>query len=429
MSYFCAVKRKFIPAYLLTFVNVLGFSILMPILPFVVKKYGAPEWMYGLLITCYAAFQFIGSPFLGALSDSIGRKPVLILSQAGTLLSWFIFLFALYLPEWPLLGLALPLWIIMLSRIFDGLTGGNTSVANAYISDVTTREEKSYIFGYLGGIAGMGMIIGPGLGGLSASTSMGFGGTMLLAIAISTITLLSLFLWLKESHHEDKRSARKRQPIVNMIYLPKRIKELKPSGVIATLFRIKFFFTTMMAFYIGTMALYLIDLFDFNETELGLFMLIVGIFLAINQAIISKFFVKRFGEFKTLIIGLCAVILGLFSITVTDNIWLFVPFYYVMNLGLSLCFPTFNALIAVNADVQKQGETMGISESINSFTMALFPIVAAAMYGFIGFYIYHIAAILPLIALFLAVRKLYPLLKSDNSENELELSSPLPVRD
>ncbi|TNE76589.1 MAG: MFS transporter [Bacteroidetes bacterium] len=397
------MKVKFLPAYLLTFVNVLGFSILMPILPFVVKDYGAPEWMYGLLLTCYSAFQFIGAPYLGALSDAIGRKPVLIISQAGTLLSWFVFVIALLLPNVPVLGLALPLWIVMLSRILDGITGGNSSVTNAYISDITTRDEKSYIFGYLGGIAGIGMIIGPGLGGLSASTSLGFFGTMFVAIFISSITLISLFAWLNESLPHDKRRERKKQTILNTLFIPKRVKEVQPSYVIKVLFTVKFFFTTMMAFYIGTIALYLIDTFGFNEKELGLFLLIVGVFLAFNQAVLSKLFVKQFGEYKTLLIGLSFAALGLFSITITNNLWLFVSFYYIMNLGLSLCFPMFNALISQNADPKKQGEIMGISESINSFTMALFPVVAATLYGMIGYHLYHFVSILPVTAFILAL--------------------------
>ncbi len=397
------MKVKFLPAYLLTFVNVLGFSILMPILPFVVKDYGAPEWMYGLLLTCYSAFQFIGAPYLGALSDTIGRKPVLIISQAGTLLSWLVFVIALLLPNVVVLGLALPLWIVMLSRILDGITGGNSSVTNAYISDITTRDEKSYIFGYLGGIAGIGMIIGPGLGGLSASTSLGFFGTMFVAIFISSITLISLFAWLNESLPHDKRRERKKQTILNTLFIPKRVKEVQPSYVIKVLFTVKFFFTTMMAFYIGTIALYLIDTFGFNEKELGLFLLIVGVFLAFNQAVLSKLFVKQFGEYKTLLIGLSFAALGLFSITITNNLWLFVSFYYIMNLGLSLCFPMFNALISQNADPKKQGEIMGISESINSFTMALFPVVAATLYGMIGYHLYHFVSILPVTASILAL--------------------------
>lgn len=395
--------KKFIPAYLLTFVNVLGFSLLMPILPFVVSSYGAPKWVFGLLITLYSAFQFIGAPLLGAMSDTKGRKPILLISQAGTLLSWIIFVIAILLPEYPVFGFALPLWVIALSRILDGITGGNTSVTNAYVSDLTTVKEKGYIYGYLGGIVGVGMIIGPGLGGVTASTSIGYLGTLFTSIFISSVTLFTVFKWLKESHPEEKRAVKRKTNILEMLIIPLRIKRVNPSPIIKVLFSMKFFFTAMMGFYIGTMALFLIDLFEFNVKELGFFMFVIGLFLALNQAFVSKFFVRKLGAFKTLILGLCCCVVGLIAITLTNNIWLFIPFYYILNLGLSLCFPVFNSLISVNANPAKQGEIMGISEAINSFSMACFPVISAIIYTAIGSNLYRFLILLPLAALVIAL--------------------------
>ena len=165
----------------------------------------------------------------------------------------------------------------------------------------------------------------------------------------------------------------------------------------------KLFFSIMMACYISTIALFMIDLFHFNEKELGFFMLVVGIFLSFNQAFVSRRFIAKFGEFPTLLIGLALSVLGLFSITLTDNLWLYIMFYYIMNLGLSLCFPTFNALITIHADQTKQGEIMGISESINSFAMAAFPVIAAALYGIMGFQVYYLISSMPLIGLIIAL--------------------------
>lgn len=396
--------KKFLPAYLLTLVNVLGFSILMPVLPFVVESYGAPKWVFGLLLTLYSTFQFIGAPLLGAWSDAKGRKPILLISQAGTLLAWIVFLIALSLPNIGFIGMALPLWIIALSRILDGITGGNTSVANAYVADVTTRQEKSYIFGYLGGIAGIGMIVGPGLGGIAASTSLGFTGTLLLAAAISILTLIVIRYGLKESHPIEKRIPMGKFNLKKMILINRRIKDVNPSPIIKTLFTVKFFFSAMMGFYIGTISLFLIDLFDFTSKELGFFMFIIGLFLSFNQAIVSKFVIKRLGEISTLIIGLLLATIGVISITLTKNMYLFIACYYVMNLGLSLTFPTFNALISIHANPKKQGEIMGISESINSLCMALFPVISASLYMWLGFELYYFVSVLPFIAFLIALR-------------------------
>jgi len=411
------MTKKLIPAYLLTFVNVLGFSILMPVLPFVVESYGAPKWVYGLLITLYSAFQFLGAPYLGAMSDGLGRKPVLLISQGGTLLSWFVFLFALSLPEFPIFGFALPLWIIAASRILDGITGGNTSVTNAYVSDITTRDQKSYIFGYLGGIAGIGMIIGPGIGGATASGSWGYIGTIAAAIIISSITLITIFFWLKESLPSEKRTTEKRHNMMHSFLILRRIKNVNPSSLVKIVFVMKLLFSTMMAFYISTIALFMIDLFKFNPKELGLFMLGVGVFLSINQAFVSKQFIKRFGEFNTLFIGLILSVIGLFSITLTNNLWVYFVCYYSLNLGMSLCFPTFNALIAIHANPQKLGEIMGISESINSLTMAVFPVLAAALYGAFGFTLYYGITLLPVIALAIGI------MWRQKSKNELNVET------
>lgn len=394
------MNTRLLPAYLLTLVNVMGFSILMPVLPFVVDDYGAEKWVYGLLLTCYSAFQFIGAPWLGALSDRVGRKPVLMISQAGTLLSWFVFIMALYLPDYQVLGLAFPLWIILFSRVLDGLTGGNVSVTNAYVSDITTAEEKNYIFAYLGGIAGLGMILGPGLGGWSASTSWGYLGTLSLASGISILALLCIFFLLKESRHPNRtgEDKQKRRSVMSSILVLRRIREIQPSPFIKRLFLAKFLFMTMMAFYIATIALFMIDLFHFNKQELGLFMLVVGIFLAFNQAFLAQKFIKRLGPLKTLYLGLILSVLGLFCITLTRNLWLYCALYYVMNLGLALCFPTFNSLISTHGNKDKMGEIMGVSESLNSLATAVFPLISASLYGAIGYPIYYFMSILPLIA-------------------------------
>lgn len=392
----------------------------MPVLPFIVESFGAPEWIYGLLISLYSASQFIGAPILGSMSDSKGRKPILLISQAGTLLSWLVFVVAILMPQYPILGLSIPIWIIGLSRVLDGITGGNTSVTNAYVADVTSRKEKSYIFGYLGGIAGIGMIVGPGLGGLAASSSIGYLGTLLVAIFISTATLLSIIFWLKESHPTEKRTERKKTSVWSSIYIPRRVKEVDPSPIIKTLFTIKIFFSAMIAFYISTIALFLIDLFSFEEKELGFFMLVIGVFLAFNQAFVSKQFIKRFGEYKTLIIGLLLCSIGMVSITMTGNMWMFIMFYYILNLGLSLCFPTFNALIAIHANPVKQGEIMGISESIHSFAMAVFPVLAATLYGLLNFQLYYITSALALIALTIALASMKKLGNSTQKTSTLE---------
>ena len=390
---------KFVPAYLLTFVNILGFSLLLPVLPFVVEQYGGSEVVYGALISSYSIFQALAAPYLGRLSDSFGRKKVLLISHVGTFLSWIIFSFAYFLPEMPIWGVSLPLLIIGLARVLDGITGGNNSVTQAYVTDVATMEEKSHIFGTLGGIVGIGMIVGPGLGGFLSSGSLGYLGTVIGAAVLSLITLISILVWLKESLVEEKRRPFQHEPILSSIRLLHRIQLLNPPKMIRHVFVLRGIFNIMMSAYVGTIALFIIDIFDFNERQLGIFMLVVGLFIAFNQAVVSKWFIRRWGEYRTMRLGLCFSIFGLIGITATEHLWTYIFLYYWLNLGVSLCIPCFNALLAKHASPQQAGEVMGISGAIISMANAVVPICAAALYGMYGAHIYIGLALLPALAL------------------------------
>ena len=400
------MHRKFLPAYLLTLVNVMGFSILMPVLPFVVvEHYGAPKYVYGLLLSTYSFFQFLGAPYLGRLSDSLGRKPVLVISHIGTLLSWIIFGLAYFIPEVPIGFLAAPLVVIFFARILDGITGGNTSVAQAYVSDITTKEEKNYIFGYIGGIVGIGMIIGPAIGGLSASTSWGYLGTIICSALLSFITLLMLIFWLEESLPPEQRKARERDSLLSSFLLLKRIRNLESPKDIRDVFVLRLLFNITMATYVSTIALFIIDLFGFNEKQLGMFMLVVGVFISFNQAVMSKWFIARLGIYSTLRLGMLLSVVGFVSITLTETLWVYILLYYILNLGIALCAPTLNSLLALRAAPKETGEVMGISESIGSLSNAIFPLIGAALYGVFGAQLYWGVAILPLLGLMISIKK------------------------
>lgn len=386
------MSNKFVPAYLLTFVNTLGFSILIPVLPFVVKQYGAPEYVYGIILSLYAFFQFLGAPLLGSLSDRIGRKPVLLISQLGTLLSWIIFGVAYFVSADIIYILALPIWIIIFARIFDGITGGNISVTNAYVSDIASPKQKSSIFGYLGGIAGLGIIIGPGLGGIAAGAGWGYLGTVLMATVISLITTFAIIFFLKESLPLDKRRSKQRFSLSKTIFVTKRIKEVNPSFLIRRILLLRLIMGIIMAAYIGTIPLFLLEFYQFDEKEIGIFMMVVGSYLAINQVFAYRVFVKKLGELKTMLVGFFLVGIGFILITIQTNVYLYVALYYILNLGFSLVLPVFNSIIAQKGAPDKQGEIMGISESIASLSMALIPAVAGIIYTNIDHQIYYILA-------------------------------------
>tara|TARA_B110000967_G_scaffold72325_1_gene74876 strand:- start:2876 stop:4078 length:1203 start_codon:yes stop_codon:yes gene_type:complete len=380
---------------------------MIPVLPFIVREANAPDYIYGLLLSTYSLFQFIGSPYLGKLSDSKGRKPILLISQLGTFLSWGIFAVAYFIPynaldesTFTFMGklfyLCLPLLIIAFARIADGLTGGNISVANAYVSDITTPEQKKTIFGALGGIAGIGFVIGPAIGGFTASFSIGYLGTIITAASISFITLIALMFFLKESLKKEERRPYVKHNFIKSFNLVKRVNELNPKMIIKQVLMLKIIMSVTMACYISTIVLFIIELFQFDEIGVGLFMLVAGFFLGFNQAFIYRKIVVKIGELKTLGLGFGLMSLGFIAITVTDVLWIYMVLYYVLNLGLSLSIPVFNSLISQHADKDKLGELMGISESIQSLSNAIFPVIAAAIFGTINYNIYLGLSLLPL---------------------------------
>ena len=193
-----------LPLLSVNFIGTLGFSIVLPFLVFLVNRLGGNAFIYGLASSMYPAFQLIGAPILGRWSDIYGRKKILFLSQLGTLLSWIIFLGALFIPvvtlfkvDSKILGaftFTLPLAIIFFARAFDGLTGGNISVANAYLADITAEKDRNRNFGKMSISSNLGFIVGPALAGILSVTQYGDAAPVLGAIIISLIGTLLIYI-------------------------------------------------------------------------------------------------------------------------------------------------------------------------------------------------------------------------------------------
>ncbi|HEY3250569.1 MAG TPA: MFS transporter, partial [Ignavibacteria bacterium] len=195
------------------FISTLGFSIVLPFLVFVVTKFGGNAMVYGIIGSVYPAFQLIGAPILGRWSDIYGRKKILFLSQAGTVAGWLIFLAALLIPitevtrlNLPMLGaftLTIPLILIFLSRAVDGITGGNISIANAYLADITGERERNKNFGKMSVSSNLGFVAGPAIAGLVGSTIYGELIPVILTAALSVITALLILFYLPESNPQS----------------------------------------------------------------------------------------------------------------------------------------------------------------------------------------------------------------------------------
>lgn len=383
------MRKEILPIAFVTFVNMLGFSILFPVLPFIVKQYNAGPAMYGLLLTAYSLFMFIGAPVLGSLSDQYGRKPLLLISHFGTLLSWVVFGVAYVLPQIMIGPVALPLLVIAISRVTDGVTGGNNSVANAYVSDITTPLERTRVFGMLGALVGLAIVVGPALGSFSSTAGIGYLGTAIAAFCISLITLVWMWKFLKESLPlSSRRDTRER--MFDRINIVAKIWKQRHNKLLFSLYIVRVVFSLMMTAYTSIMVLFLIDRFHFSQRALGPFLLFIGLFLIFNQGVVVPFLSDKIGEKKMLAVGLASMASGLVLVASTNNLALFVLFQYVLNLGLSLCLPSFKGLFSKLASHRQQGEIMGLDESVMAGASAIAPLVSGYLYAGYSYHVFYL---------------------------------------
>ena len=393
------MKKEFIPLLLLTFVNTLNFSILIPILPFIIKAYGGGTIMYGVILSTYPFFQFFAAPILGTLSDRYGRRPILLISQAGTMLSWVIFAISYFVPHISIGVISIPLVIIMLARIADGVTGGNNAVANAYLSDITTQKEKTKAFGLMGGMVGLGLIVGPVIGGLTMSSLLGYLTPIVLTLAISMVTLVVMMKYLPESLPPEKRAAFvKMNWSKELQFLPK-LKKYSQNRQIKYLFFLRAMFLLVLNSFSSIFVLFLIDEFAFDSSKVGMFFVVIGVFLIVNQVFVTNWLSKRIGDLKTFVLGQMSLVISQFLYVFVSNFIVFLPLVYLNNFGISVSMPTFKSLIAKAVDKEKQGEIMGIDESFVSASAAIAPLIATWFYSVIGKYVFVLQALMLLVSI------------------------------
>ncbi|MDP2624958.1 MAG: MFS transporter, partial [Candidatus Peregrinibacteria bacterium] len=293
--------KKLTPVLLLSFVNVIGFSILIPVLPEVLELLTGKSsgLLYGLLLSSYAFSQFLAAPILGSLSDHYGRRPILLISQFGTMVSWIIFASAYFIPRDAMLGsISIPILVIAISRITDGLTGGNISVASAWVSDRTTHEEKTKAFGLVGATFGVGFLIGPALGGFSVSTPIHFLGTAILAFAISLVTLGFIYWGLPESLSDEHRTSGQELSFMNHLNFSKKFKLFRDNDVIKNLVWVRVFFSLAFVGFTTSLILLLGRTYELTPINIGIIMSVIGVFSILNQSTVVPRLAKRFGNFQ-----------------------------------------------------------------------------------------------------------------------------------
>ena len=354
------------------FLNFLGFSIIIPILPFLVQKFiSSPNelaFYVGVLFSTYAFCQFISAPGLGALSDLLGRRPILLVSLLGSIIGYLF------------LGFAGSIWMLFIGRIIDGLTGGNISTVYAYLADISTPEHRSKYYGMVGAAGGFGFMIGPALGGLLGQAHLTL--PLFVAAGITAVNMIWGYFVLPESLKEEHKLEKFEW------------KHLNPFGHLFEFFSIdilKRLFITSFVFFFAFNALYGItsvyakDEFVWNPSQIGTLLFVVGVVDIISQGFLIRKLIPLLGEIKLAMIGLILSLLGIL-IAATTSLNLSVAIFYlgfiVLNIGDGLLEPSISGLTANSVGPKLQGRVQGASQSVQSVTRIFGPLFAIWAYGF-----------------------------------------------
>jgi DHA1 family tetracycline resistance protein-like MFS transporter len=357
---------------IIMFLNFLGFSILFPILPFMVARYvtdpGKIALQVGFLISAFALCQFLAAPGLGTLSDRFGRRPILLISLFGSVIGYL------------LLGIGGALWVLFLGRVIDGITGGNISTIFAYVADITEPRQRGKYYGMLGAAGGAGMIFGPAVSGFTDPLSLSM--PLYLSAAVTTFALIFCYFLLPESlpleHKIPKLDFAHLNPFrqfYHSLSLP-ILRRLFPSSFL--------YFLGMFAFY-GNNAVFLKDVFRWNPTQIGILLFIVGFVDIFSQGFLMRKLIPKFGDANVALAGqiLTAIgfLIGASTVFFTSPAWLYTGII-VLNIGDGLFEPSTNGLISSAVGPKMQGRVQGANQGMQSIARILAPLYAAWIYQY-----------------------------------------------
>ena len=411
------------PILAVNFVGTLGFSIVLPFLVYLVTKLGGNALVYGVMGATYSFFQLLGAPVLGRWSDRYGRRRILLLSQVGTLVSWGIFLVALWLPVQPLfevnsslLGaftLTVPLVVLFAARALDGTTGGSVSVANAYLADISDDTNRSANFGKMAVSANLGFILGPAIAGVLGAMAMGETLPVLAAFVISVIAGLMVAFWLPETEpcvlrtDPEEVSVRKilgqdHKPCFRLTAAPKlsivAILALPSVGLLLALHFLVFLAFNL--FYVS-FPVYAATGIRWSLAETGVFFSVMGLMMALVQGPVLKRASKIWTD-RALVLGGSLVLAASFPFFGAANTATVYVGTALLALGNGVMWPSLLSVLAKAADGNLQGTVQGLAGSVAAVASIIGLLAGGLLYDGLGSHVFVISAALTLLTFVLA---------------------------
>lgn len=401
---------RLINIFVVVFVDLLGFSLILPLLPYYAQEYGASDTVIGLLTASYAAASLLGAPLLGRLSDRFGRRPILLASIGGTFLGFLILGFADPIGR-GLAHLIAPasanmfiLGTLFFSRLLDGITGGNISVAQAYISDITDEKNRAKGLGIIGAAFGLGFIIGPAIGGV-LSGSGNFSIPAFVAAGLSFMNMLAIFFLLPESLTDERRSAisKSKRPPFTLNALVVALNRPK----VGPLLHVRFFFGLAFSMFQSIFSLYAASKLHLSSQSTGFILAYVGFLSVLVQGIGIGIVAKRFRENTIIITAMWLMVFGLVGWSLTPNLPVLLGVMVPLALGGGTLNTVLNSAISKAVSREEIGGMLGISSSIESATRVISPSVGGFLLGRTGAWAPGVvSAILMLWAIWFAYRRI-----------------------
>jgi len=361
-------RRALAVLFAIVFINLVGFGLVVPLLPFFGSSLKAEAWQVALMFSAYSVGQFFAEPFWGRLSDRIGRKPVLLITVAANAVGYLMLAFV---PN---------IWLAIAVRLFTGLGAGNVSTVQGYVADVTPPEKRAGRMGLIGAAFGAGFIAGPGLSGLLVQEDMGRLGYQLpifAACGLALLATLGVVFFLKES-------------LVRSATLPERtpflggVRDAAADPVISRVILVTLIYMAGFSGMESTFGLWTGARYDWGAREVAFAFMTVGIVSVICQTSMTGRLARRFGESRVLAAGCLLFGCGLMGQIFSPGAWFVTIAMIIGGVGMAMTMPNISAMISRASPPDRQGAMLGLNMAASSSGRILGPIVAGAMFSGLG---------------------------------------------
>jgi multidrug resistance protein len=349
------------------FVDMIGFMIVLPLLPFYALKLHATPETIGYLIASFSIAQLLSAPIWGRVSDRYGRRPALLIGLSASAVAYLVF------------GLATSVWLLFLSRLVQGAGGGTTGVAQAYVADTVEPGDRARALGWLSAATSAGVMVGPAIGSFAAHFGQAAPG--MFAAALCLINVFFAWKWLPESHKEPGQASTKaRKPIWHPAWMALR-HPATPIGRLLWIYGVG-----MLAFASMTsvMALYLGAEFSIDETTIGYIFLYVGVLSFVMRSLLLGPIVDRIGEAWAMRIGTVLLVIGLALYPLPRDLWTLALIIPLVPIGTALLFPATTSLMSRHSDPGELGTTMGVAQTFAGLARIVAPILATILFQRLG---------------------------------------------